>query len=501
MSRWGGPLARLEQIPESLLARLWKERASREKSFRAGDGRRFRVIYPGRVGTSAGPDFRDAVLEQEGLGLVRGDVEVHVRQRDWDAHGHGKDPRYNGVVLHVVGGTDGTVTTLHSGSRVPVVSMVHLLEDRPATGAGFSLWTLLKPHGYLPPGDGPEMGALLDGAGDSRFLEKSSAFLASMKSEDAQQVLYSALMEALGYSQNRHAFLELAYIMPYRLLEEAALESPAEERTGTIQGLLLNAAGLMPSPPPGATRVHGGPVAGRVRPKRHPGWYLFRVRPQNHPRLRIMAFAHVLEPFLPSAENDAPASDGRRDPSSRPPAPATPATMECSEGGIPGWAPGWARMGLVEGMTRLVRERSNSALVRDRWSGLERELMGSYVPLPWRSGGGDWQKRGAPMGQGRARDMAVNCVLPFLHSHAQLKGDAALETMALDLFHLCPRLQENEITREMRQQLFSHVGAPGAAHPRRRDARSQGEEVMCNARRQQGLLHLHRLITSPAKSP
>ena len=85
--------SRLKQIPESLLAKLWKERASREAAFRAGNGQRFRVIYPGRVGTTAGPDFRDAVLEEEGVGLVRGDVEVHVRQRDWDSHGHGKDPR------------------------------------------------------------------------------------------------------------------------------------------------------------------------------------------------------------------------------------------------------------------------------------------------------------------------------------------------------------------------------------------------------------------------
>ena len=73
---------RLKQIPESLMAKLWKERASREESLRAGNGRRFKVIYCGRPGTGPGPDFRDAVLEEEGVGLVRGDVELHVRQQD-----------------------------------------------------------------------------------------------------------------------------------------------------------------------------------------------------------------------------------------------------------------------------------------------------------------------------------------------------------------------------------------------------------------------------------
>ena len=115
--------SRLKQIPESLLATPWKERASREESLRAGNGRRFRVIYPGRIGTTAGPDFRDAVLEEEGVGLVRGDVEVHVRQRDRNAHGHDNDPRYNGVVLHLVARMDEAYSTLHSGGRVPVLSL------------------------------------------------------------------------------------------------------------------------------------------------------------------------------------------------------------------------------------------------------------------------------------------------------------------------------------------------------------------------------------------
>ena len=52
----------------------------RQQFLKAANGRRFRVVYPGRPGTTAGPDFRDAVLEEEGVGLVRGDVEVHVRQ-------------------------------------------------------------------------------------------------------------------------------------------------------------------------------------------------------------------------------------------------------------------------------------------------------------------------------------------------------------------------------------------------------------------------------------
>ena len=68
------------EIPERLLWKLWKRRAARQGEFRTGSGTRFRVLYPGRPGTAAGPDFRDALLDVEGLGMVRGDVEIHRRQ-------------------------------------------------------------------------------------------------------------------------------------------------------------------------------------------------------------------------------------------------------------------------------------------------------------------------------------------------------------------------------------------------------------------------------------
>ena len=115
----GGP------IPEKLLARLWEQRAARQEWFRTTAGSRIRVIYSGREGKAAGPNFRDAILEVEGQGLVRGDVELHVRQKDW--HSHSQDPNYNGVVLHAALEVDSTSTGLQSGRDTPVVSLAGLL--------------------------------------------------------------------------------------------------------------------------------------------------------------------------------------------------------------------------------------------------------------------------------------------------------------------------------------------------------------------------------------
>ncbi len=133
---------------------------------------------------SAGPDFRDAVFHLEGLGLVRGAVEIHRRQRDWDSHGHGADPNYNGVVLHVALEVAGGDTRLQSGQQVPVISLASLLDpvSTPAGATGldgawapadpgsseeFVLWALLKEKGYPSPRNGEQMAHLLDRAGSN----------------------------------------------------------------------------------------------------------------------------------------------------------------------------------------------------------------------------------------------------------------------------------------------------------------------------------------------
>jgi hypothetical protein len=428
----GAGATRLGQIPERLLAILWKELAARQRSFRSGDGRTFRVIYPGRASTTAGPDFRDAVLVEEGLGVVRGDVEIHVTHRDWESHGHTGDPRYNGVVLHAVGRPGGQSTVLRSGQRVPVVSLDTLLKAQGDEGTGRGFWALMGAWGYGMPRTARDLGALLDRAGDDRFLSRSRRYGETLTTEDPDQILYSALMEALGYSQNRDAFLDLAGRVPYSTLDGMCSGLTGPERVAAIEACLLSAAGLDDGPRHGAP-----PIA----------WHLFRVRPQNHPRRRTAGFARVLEPFLP-----------------RPTGAAAPGS--------------WRGKGLVEGMAALLRDKGEGG-EKGCWSTLEGVLTGSSPAAPAGPRAGP-----KPVGSTRARDMVVNCVMPFLHAWAKRGDDRVLEELCLDGYRRFPRLQENEITREM-----ARLASEG-----RRDGDDR-RRVVDGARRQQGLVHLHRVMS------
>ena len=425
MAGSGNKSATGHPMPERLLSNLWRKRAARRAWLRTSAGTRMRVLYPGRASSAAGPDFRNALVEVEGVGVVQGDVEIHVRQRDWQGHGHGRDPRYNGVILHAALELDETSTRLQSGRRVPVVSLAPLLDGEPELedppigllSAGASLDGARRPR-LFPAGDVPgDGGAAGPGRGRPVSLQERMV-LVSVKEQDQEQTLYEGILEGLGYNQNRQPFLKLAGRAPYAALRRAALDLAPARRAQAIQDWLTALSGLAPRreapllPFPKARLRTGLGLAMLARE-----WHCFRIRPSNHPLRRISGAAGLLNRFL--------------------------------------------EPGLVAGLSSVVQAAK------------PRELT---LALTVPSGlGGDL----ACVGTARARDLAVNVVLPFLHSLDQMRGEAGGDQAHLELYRRFGKLQDNELTREMAGQL---VGPAWAG-------------LVDTARRQQGLLHLQQLLS------
>ncbi|MYB48230.1 MAG: DUF2851 family protein [Dehalococcoidia bacterium] len=274
--------------PEEAVVRLWQNADRLATGLVTQDGRRLKVLYPGRRSSSAGPDFRDCVLSTDSGDIVVGDVEVHVSARGWRAHGHHVDPNYNGVVLHVVLAPTGrTTTTLESRAEVPVAAIGATQENKTVDA---------EPHRRLD--EDRSVSALqekLDRAGDERFRLKTDGYAMELDSGDAEQVLYAGIMEALGYSANRRPFAALAASVPMARLRMLRGE-PGETRLLAIRAMLVSASGLMSSvSEEDAERFHatlkGLPPVEKIAES----WKTFRVRPSNHPLRRIEGAAVLID--------------------------------------------------------------------------------------------------------------------------------------------------------------------------------------------------------------
>ena len=235
-----------------------------------------------------------------------------------------------------------------------------------------------------------------------------SASSTGRESVSADEVMYGAIMEDLGYSTNRRPFRQLVGSVPFSRLA-LLRDEPDSTRLATIGALLFGAARLAPPASfPGASSI-GAPK--RVRYL----WKTSGVRPPDHPTRRLAGAAMVFERFLGTG-----------------PAAGLAAEFERGRG---------------------------------------RRITEVLTVRPY-------------IGTGRAREAAVNSVLPSLPALAAVRRDRSMAEKCLSEFRAYPGLGDNALTREMQRLLA---------------LRDRGIDVR-GARRQQGLVHLYKSLVAPGRT-
>ena len=221
-------------VTERHVQAIWYDERLRPPSLSTVRGETVAVVDPGTWNLEAGPDFRCAVLE---LGRERrrmeGDVEVHMRPSDWRAHGHGDDPAYGKVVMHVTWFSGKSPCDLPPGCESLCIG-----EHLRARG-GFSpdeIDVTAYPYAMPPASDRPCFGffaddpdfgiAVLSDAGRHRLRVKANRFRSKFaRGCNPEQVFYEELFASFGYAKNVVPFRALAERLPLRDLpdtEEAA---------------------------------------------------------------------------------------------------------------------------------------------------------------------------------------------------------------------------------------------------------------------------------------
>ena len=234
--------ASAQTLREEVVAQLWQACPWGAKLLPTTAGEQIQVVYPGRRNLGPGPDFLDAIMALDGRRLRHGHVEVHTNASAWRAHGHASDPAYHNVMLHVVWEDDGLI----GGGPLRTLALSPYFPDgMPEQYAAQRLPSFQPCSDLHTKSDAMTVGMLFATLGERRMRKKAAQMLAAIENLGPEQALYAALLDALGYSQNREPFRQLSGALPWSVVEpilggkaDAALRGEA---------LFLGAAGLLPS--------------------------------------------------------------------------------------------------------------------------------------------------------------------------------------------------------------------------------------------------------------
>ena len=262
------------------------------------DGQPLAVHRVGDLNRDAGPDFFNSHISIAGVEWV-GNVELHLRSSDWNAHRHSSDPAYNNVILHVVYEHDCDIR-LQNGLVPPTLELKRFIH--PAFVANYDALMAPAADDGIPCAQRlPQVPSLIVNS----YLDR----LAVERIETKSQVVRRLLEESRGsweqtcYWLMAHYFGGKVNALPFELLAKATDQrflARWKDNPRRVEALLMGQAGLLEgyfedeyprllqadyeAMQSGASLT---PISGYL-------WRFFRLRPSAFPTIRISQFAHLV---------------------------------------------------------------------------------------------------------------------------------------------------------------------------------------------------------------
>lgn len=286
-------------MEEKFLYHIWDE-GHLNSDLQTIGAKALKIIYQGQFNTGRGPDFKNAIIELDGEQL-RGDVEIHLKTQDWQAHNHQEDVYYNKVILHVVLEHKAlyTHTIREDGAVIEILALQNnLCED---------ISKLLQNHetpqrrsvycDLLSAIENDSLRLILHNAGLRRFKAKIGRFNSALSMSSFDQLFYEGLFEALGYDKNKLNTLQLAQSLPLAKLKEYKAEGMSRKELAAIY---LCSSGMLKQKSTAISEALQEKLWQLYERQPWQGqkvlidWQFFRIRPQNHPLKRILYISTLI---------------------------------------------------------------------------------------------------------------------------------------------------------------------------------------------------------------
>src|SRR5438105_4774205 len=293
------PLIALPRIPSELELQARWFAGEFGRKFHTTTGQRAEIIQFGFWNREAGPDFQDVAIRIEDGPVISGAIEIDLIDRNWELHGHGVNPAFDGTILHVFAQHSAAefFTRTSSHRNIPQVQLdLAALSDSDATNLPIAhAGRCLAPLRNL---EASRVASVLEAAAQFRLRRKAERLRQRIEIHGRDETIYQSLAEALGYKQNRLPFTLLAQRLPLALLHK---------HRENAEALLFGVAGFLEAPDLGVVRKstrsylrslwdrwwkHREQFARLILPPKI--WRLSGARPLNHPHRRLGALAVVV---------------------------------------------------------------------------------------------------------------------------------------------------------------------------------------------------------------
>jgi len=283
---------------ESFLHYIWQFQYFDKKDLATTQGETLQIIRPGLHNTNAGPDFSDAKV-RIGLMSWAGNVEIHIKSSEWEAHRHHLDRAYDSVVLHVVWSDDKPVK-LEDGSLLPTVVLKGKIDQQLLTryrklmGTSFEI-PCARQFVQVP---NIIRLSMVDRVLVERLEEKSQTVieLLGYNNNDWDETAYQLLAKNFGFKVNSQPFFQLSKGIPYKYLVRHG-DNPKQ-----VEAMLFGQAGFLDEPSGDSNHkllrreykmLAAKYTLGETRLKASQ-WKFLRLRPANFPTVRLKQFCVLI---------------------------------------------------------------------------------------------------------------------------------------------------------------------------------------------------------------
>ena len=282
---------------------VWQHQYFDKADLRTAAGEEIQVLKPGHRNADAGPDFLNARLR---VGDVEwnGAVEIHLRASDWTRHNHQTDPKYDQVILHVVGQYDADVARTN-GSLIPALA----LQARVAPELLARYQALMEAPAAAPLPCAPLL-HLVPEITRTMMVERTLLERVERKADDImtlhqhlgqdwEATAYHALMAAFGFQKNSEPLARLAKALPLNVLRRHRHDQRQ------LEALLFGQAGFLVENEETAADDYICDLRQEYEFLRHKyqlsetalavhEWNYLRLRPANFPPVRLGQLAGLL---------------------------------------------------------------------------------------------------------------------------------------------------------------------------------------------------------------